>query len=71
LKFTSKKFKKENYFTLYDENDNIICYFDNFKELSKYTKVPMKMLVFKFNNSTGFINIKIEKTKYKLYTYKD
>lgn len=69
MKLNSKDFRKNNYFLLYDNYDRLVCYFDNFDELSKYTNVPVRNLVRKFNESLGFINIVIDNVKYKLYTF--
>lgn len=67
-KLTSKKFRKDNYFVLYDFNDNIICYFDNFEELRKHLNYPCFYLVNQFNTYGNLINIVINKTMYKLFT---
>ena len=68
--YKSKTFKEKNYFILYDLSDNIICYFDNFKELSKYINYRLSDLVHEFNrNSTDSITIVIDNTKYKLATF--
>lgn len=68
-KFTSKDFRKNNYFLLYDMSDRLICYFDNFEELSKYTNLSCSQLVYLFNHSLGFINIDLQDKRYKLYTF--
>lgn len=66
LRYTSKK-TVDNYFILYDMDDIIVCYFDNFKELSKYINYRYRDLVYEFNNkNTNIINIKIGEIKYKL-----
>ena len=41
MTYRSKTFKKENFFILYDINDNIVSYFDNFEELSKVLKYEL------------------------------
>lgn len=70
-KFTSKNFRKDNYFVLYDFNDEVICYFDNFEELSKHLNYPCFYLVNQFNTYGNLIHITINKTIYKLYTTTD
>lgn len=70
MNFKSKTFKQNNYFVLYDMEDNIICYFDNFKELYKTLNYELRNLVYQFNNKkTNIINIEIENKKYKLATF--
>lgn len=68
-KFTSKDFRKNNYFILYDLNDYCIGYFDNFEELAKITNYKVRELVKLFNRSLGFIYIDIDNKRYKLYTF--
>lgn len=63
-----KEFRKNNYFVLYDFDDNIICYFDNFEELSKHLNYPCKYLVHQFNTYGSLINIVINQKMYKLFT---
>lgn len=70
MKYKSKDFKINNYFVLYDINDTIICYFDNFKELSKYINYKVNNLVRLYNISgTNIINIEIDKKKLRLATF--
>ena len=38
MNFKSKKFKKDNYFVLYDLRDNVVCYFENFEDAVKARK---------------------------------
>ena len=71
MSYSSKSFKQKNFFILYDEKDNLICYFDNFTELKKYTKLRIQDIVKKFKKTKQFIKITIEKKEYKLYTYID
>lgn len=72
-KLKTKDFRKNNYFTLYDDEDNFICYFDNFNELSKIINYNASDLVKSFNRYAidNFINIIIDNRKYKLYTFVD
>lgn len=66
LKFTSKK-SVNNYFVLYDSNDEVVCYFDNFEELSKYVKYRYRDLVYEFNiKKTNVIKVIIDNKKYEL-----
>lgn len=66
MKFSSKK-SVNNYFVLYDKNDEIVCYFDNFNELLKYINYKYKRLIQEFNNNnSNIINIIIENKKYQL-----
>lgn len=51
--------------------DTIVCYFDNCDELLKYTKRPVKKIVYSFNCANDFIVITIDKKEYKLYTFVD
>lgn len=68
--YKSKKFKKDNYFILYDLSDNIICYFDNFNELSKILPYKVNNLVYEFNHrNTNPIVVFINNKKYKLATF--
>jgi len=68
MKYISRRFRKENSFVLYDMNDNIICYFDNFEELSKHLNYRCNDLVRQFNIYGDLIVIRIEGIMYKLYT---
>lgn len=70
LVYRSKLFKENNYFILYDLYDNIICYFDNFNELSKVLNYRLSDLVHEYNrNCTDIITVIIDDTKYKLATF--
>ena len=70
MKFNSKDFKKNNYFILYDNKDNIICYFNNYEELSKYINYTARKLVYEFNfRNTNIINIIIDNKKLRLATF--
>lgn len=70
MNYNSKTFKNNNYFILYDLKDNILCYYDNFKELSKIINYRLSDLVHEYNrNKTNIINIIIDKEKYKLATF--
>ncbi len=70
MKYKSKNFRNENYFVLYDMNDNIICYFDSFEDLSKIFNYTLKNLVGKYNQQqSNIINIIIYGKKYKLATF--
>lgn len=72
MAYKSKIFKKENYFILYDLDDFIVCYFDNFKELSKVFKYSVSDLVHEFNRyDTDRLIVIIHNTKYRLVTFVD
>lgn len=69
MKFKSKDFKN-NSFILYDLEDNIICYFDNYNELSKYINYTPRKLAYEFNfRNTNIINIVIDNQKLRLATF--
>lgn len=66
MKYSSKK-SVDNYFVLYDSNDEIVCYFNDFKELSKYINYRYRDLVYEFNNkNTNVIKVIIDNKKYEL-----
>lgn len=70
MNFKSKTFKDNNYFVLYDLSDNIICYFDNFNELSKILSYRLSDLVHEYNrNKTDNIIVIINNEKFKLATF--
>lgn len=69
MKFKSKDFKN-NSFILYDLEDNIICYFDNYDELSKYINYTPRKLAYEYNfRNTDIINIVIDNKKLRLATF--
>ncbi|MDO4962612.1 MAG: hypothetical protein Q4E75_00710 [bacterium] len=68
--FKSKTFKN-NTFVLYDENDEVICYLDNFNEVCNYLNYKLSDLVHEYNRrNTYIINVKIDNKKYKLATFR-
>ena len=70
MNYNSKTFRKENYFILYDLNDNIICYYDIFNELSSILNYRLSDLVHEYNrNKTDNIIVVINNVKYKLATF--
>lgn len=70
MKYKTKDFKNNNYFVLYDLNNEIICYFDNFKELSKYINYTPRKLAYEFNfRNKSIIDIMIDNKKFKLATF--
>ncbi len=71
MTYTTESFRKKNYFAIYDEKDNLIQYFDNYKELSKYYKRELKKIVYDLKKAKDFIKITIDKKEYKLYTFCD
>ncbi|MDD5826604.1 MAG: hypothetical protein PUD25_02420 [Bacilli bacterium] len=69
--YKSKTFKNENFFVLYDMNDNIISFYDSFAELSKILNYELRNLVFQYNKShSDIITIIIENKKYRLATFR-
>lgn len=70
MNYKSKLFKNNNCFVLYDLNDDIICYFDNFNDLSRVLNYRLSDLVHEYNrNKTNIIVVIIDNTKYKLATF--
>lgn len=68
-KFKSKEIRKNNYFVLYDSEDNVM-YFDNWDELScfiSHSLYDITQLLNRHNNNV--INIIIDNQIYKLATY--
>jgi len=71
MKYKSKTFRNDNFFVLYDSNDDIISYFDNFEELSKILKDELRNLVYEFNHrESDIITVIIGNKKYKLATFR-
>lgn len=72
MKFKSKDFKN-NSFILYDLDDNVICYLEDWEELhNKYLQnYRLSDLVNKFNNiyKSNIINIEINNKKLRLATF--
>jgi len=73
MKYFSKKFRKENFFILYDLNDNIIAYFDSYDDLEKSNIIHYTCsdLVYKINIYGNPLPVCINKKKYFLYTTTD
>lgn len=70
MKFKSKTFKNSNYFVLYDLDDNIVCYFDNFEELSHLISYSLRDLIREYNRTKSNVKIIIiDNMKYKLATF--
>lgn len=70
MSYKSKTFKKNNYFVLYDLDDNIICYYDSFDDLFKDLGYRLAALVFEYNRyKTNIINVIMDNKKYKLATF--
>ena len=79
MKYSSKK-SADNYFILYkydyendlNNEDEIICYWENYEEVSKYINYRYRDLIYEFNNkNTNIINVIIENKKYKLAIFCD
>lgn len=63
----SSKLLQNSDFVLYDLNDEIVCYFKNYDELSKYIKYKVYDLAFKFKiHNSNIIPITIDNKEYKL-----
>lgn len=59
----------EGYFVLYDMNDNIICYIENFEELRKYLpNYRVRDIRRRFLNNS-FIKIIFNNTMFKIYKF--
>lgn len=70
MNYKSKLFREKNYFVLYDLNDDIICYFDSFNDLSRILHYRLSDLVHEYNrNKTNNILVIINNKKYKLATF--
>ena len=70
MTYKSKLFRKNNYFVLYDMKDNILCYYDNFNDLSKVLNYRLSDLVYNYNrNKSNIIIVIINDVKYKLATF--
>lgn len=68
--YKSKTFRQNNYFVLYDLNDDIVCYYDSFKDLLKELNYRLSDLVHEYNrNNTNVITVIINNKKYKLATF--
>lgn len=70
MNYHSKTFRNNNYFILYTQDDQIICYFDNFEELSKHLNYRLSNLVNLYNiHKSNIINIEIDNKRLKLATF--
>jgi len=78
MKFKTKDFKKNNYFVIYkyeqendlNKEDEIVCYIENYDELSKYINYTPRKLAYEFNSrNTNIITIVIDNKFYKLATF--
>ena len=69
MTYTSKAFKNYD-FILYDLNDEIVCYFNSYKELLKFTNYDICHIVWLFKRiNSDVITIVINEKKYKLATF--
>ena len=70
MNYSSKQLRNSNFFVLYDLNDDIVCYFDNFAELSNHINQRLYDLVYEYKrHKTNVITIIIDNKKYKLATF--
>ena len=68
--YSSKQLKNNNYFILYDMNDNVICYFDNYNELSKHINYTPRKLAYEYNSrKKSIITVKIDNKNLRLATF--
>ena len=66
MSYSSEVLQKSD-FVLYNSNDEIVCYFKNYDELSKYINYKVYHLAFKFkNHNSNIIPIIIDNKEYKL-----
>lgn len=56
------------YFILYDNNDNIVAYFDNKIEMCNFTGIRFRDVNYRFKNK-NFIKVVIDNILYKLYVF--
>lgn len=57
------------YFVMYDMHDNLICYFETYRELLNELKILKKHLVEKFKKAKDFIVVVLNFKKYKIYKF--
>lgn len=69
MNYTTKDFRKNNFYMLYDLYDNIICYLDNYDELTRFVNIPERRVVFNFKNHHEFILVNVDGRLCKLYTF--
>ena len=71
--FNSKDFRKNNYFVLYDMNDNVVSYYDNVEDLqsSILPNYRCSDIVKKFNSHGNPIKVIVDKKMFQLYTMYD
>lgn len=70
MNYKIKKFRNENYFVLYNLSDEIVCYFNDFDELSKFISYSLRDLIHEYNkHKTDVLTIIIDNKKYKLATF--
>lgn len=68
----SSRFFRENcYFCIYDFNDVLICYCDNFNELTKHINYTSRDLLKQFKKHGNCLNVLIDSHFYKLYLFYD
>ena len=63
---------KDSYYILYDDYDNLITYYNTLIEFCITFNYSCTEIRRKFrNSSTNFINVDIDKRRYKLYIFND
>lgn len=58
----------KEYFVVYDNNDNVICYIDTLEELSSFTNVIKRNLKYRLKNN-DFISVKVDKQLLNVYKF--
>lgn len=73
INYSNKQFAEDNFFVLYDVYDNIVCYYDNFKELKhsfsgyRLRDLKRRFIVSKYD----YILVIFHNVIHKLYTFTD
>ena len=71
MEYNEKLIKDNGYFILYDQNDNIKKFFEDYKELENYFKKPLWRFNEYFRKNNGKMEIQTQKELLKLYAFYD
>lgn len=71
MNYTKNELQKNNYYVMYDLNDNVVSCFESYEDLFRVVKIPIYELVRKFKDGNDYINVVVGRKTYKLYTYFD
>lgn len=71
MEYKTQFLKDNGYFILYDQNDNIKRFFENYKELENYFKKPLWDFTRYFKKNNGKMEIQTQKELLKLYAFCD